>query len=92
MEPARFRFSIIGLLCLTSLVAVHLAFPSLLIALGATIFVASVLALLMFPALSAERTREPNKARPLSWTKTYLVFLAAVYLLIVAILFFKLNS
>ncbi len=76
LEPARFRFSITGLLCLTSLVAVHLAFPSLLIVLGVTIFAAIVLALLMFPVLAADRMK-----------KTYLGLVGTVYFMVAGLLF-----
>ena len=75
LEPARFRFSIAGLLCLTSLVAVHLAFPSLLIALEAAICAAIILALLMFPVLSAGQMK-----------MTYLGLVGTVYLMVAGFL------
>lgn len=89
LEPARFRFSIAGLLCLTSLVAVHLAFPSFLIALGAALCVAIILALLMFPALSADRLRDSNNDKLLNWTMIYLVLVGTVYLMITAFIFLR---
>jgi hypothetical protein len=80
LEPARFRFSIAGISCLTSLVAVHLAFPSLWIALVATICAAITLALLMYPALSAGRMR-----------MTYLGLVGTVYLMVAGFLCLTMN-
>jgi len=79
-DPTRFRFSIAGLICLTSLVAIHLAFPLLLIALGATICAAIILALLMFPVLSADRMR-----------MTYLALVGTIYLMVAGFLFLTRN-
>lgn len=80
LEPARYRFSIAGLLLLTSLVAVHLAFPLLLIALGAAICTAIILALLMYPVLSAKQMKI-----------AYLVLVGTVYLIVAGYLFLTWN-
>jgi uncharacterized membrane protein len=90
-EPGRLRFSIASLLCLTSLVAIHLAFPSLLIALGATICVSIILALLMFPALSADRMSDSNKDKLKNWTTIYLALVGTTYLIVTAFSFLTLN-
>ena len=65
----------------------HLAFPSLLIALGATLCVAIALAILMFPALSADRMSDSN-----NWAAmTYLVLVGTVYLMVAGFLWLKGN-
>ena len=85
----RFRFSIAGLLILTSLVAIHLAFPPLLIALLTTFFVAIVLAILMFPVLSANRVGRMSEGN-LSWgMAAYLGLVGFTYFVVAGFLFLR---
>ena len=93
LEPSRFRFTISGLLCLTSIMAIHLAFPWLIIALVATTCVAVALAMLMYPALTADRVVAENKDKFVSMgRKTYFVLVGLTYLVITLFLVFSRNN
>ena len=84
-RSSRFRFSIASLLGLITLVAVHLAVPSLMSALRVTLYMAALLALLIFPlVLSADRLSFANKNRLMQLAKkTYLVLLGTSYFMTV---------
>jgi hypothetical protein len=93
LERSRFRFSVAGLLCLTTILAIHLAFPWLIIALVATTCVAIALAMLMYPALTADRVVAENKDAFVNMgRKTYFVLVGLTYLAITLFLVFSRNN
>ena len=85
-KSSRFRFSIASLAGLTALVAVHLAVPSLVSALKVTLYMAALLALLIFPlAISADRLSHTNTNKLMQLAKkTYFVLLGITYFVTVA--------